>query len=138
MDHINTQAASPYEGRPWTRRYDYWVPRDVGFPSQSIYQALNLSALHYRDKDAVAFLGSKMSFHQLKREADQLAAALTGLGISKGDRVGVMLPNCPQYLISFYPKNLPYTKERYHSIRVDLTRRDLRALTRSGYYGDTQ
>lgn len=43
-----------------------------------------------------------------------------------------------QYLISFYPKNLPYTKERYHSLRVDLSRRDLRALTRSGYYGDTQ
>jgi Ca-activated chloride channel family protein len=43
-----------------------------------------------------------------------------------------------QYLISYYPRNLPFTKERYHSVRVELLRRDLRALTRSGYYGDTQ
>lgn len=43
-----------------------------------------------------------------------------------------------QYLIGYYPKNLPKTRERFHSVRVDVTRRDLRAVTRSGYYGDAQ
>lgn len=43
-----------------------------------------------------------------------------------------------QYLIGYYPRNLPRTRERFHSVRVDVTRRDLRAVTRSGYYGDAQ
>lgn len=41
-----------------------------------------------------------------------------------------------QYMIGYYPRNLPRSTNRFHSLRVDLTRGDLRAVTRSGYYGD--
>lgn len=74
--------------------------------------------------------------------------ALTTLGESTGGRlftptVGAELDQAlaeilrdlrTQYLIGYYPKNIPYTKEKFHSIRLDLSRRDLRAVTRSGYY----
>jgi Ca-activated chloride channel family protein len=74
--------------------------------------------------------------------------ALTTLGQSTGGRlftpaVGAELDQAlaeilkdlrTQYLIGYYPKNLPFTKEKFHSIRLDLIRRDLRAVTRSGYY----
>lgn len=74
--------------------------------------------------------------------------ALTTLGQSTGGRlftptVGAELDQAlaeilrdlrTQYLIGYYPKNIPYTKEKFHSIRLDLSRRDLRAVTRSGYY----
>ncbi|MBS1826386.1 MAG: VWA domain-containing protein [Acidobacteria bacterium] len=74
--------------------------------------------------------------------------ALTTLGQSTGGRlftptVGAELDQAlaeilkdlrTQYLIGYYPKNIPYTKEKFHNIRLDLSRRDLRAVTRSGYY----
>ncbi|MFN7938541.1 MAG: VWA domain-containing protein [Bryobacteraceae bacterium] len=74
--------------------------------------------------------------------------ALTTLGQSTGGRlftptVGAELDQAlaeilkdlrTQYLIGYYPKNIPYTKEKFHNIRLDLARRDLRAVTRSGYY----
>ncbi len=93
---------SPYAQKPWLRHYDYWVPADVSFPRQPIYYALNLSATHHPDRAATVFLGAELTFRELKQQADKLAAALSRLGIRKGDRVGIMLPNCPQYLISFF------------------------------------
>src|SRR2546426_3258157 len=44
--------------------------------------------------------GAQLTYLDLKRRADSLAAALARIGIVKGDRVGIMLPNCPQYIIA--------------------------------------
>src|SRR5262245_61818219 len=98
----NPQSASPYAEKPWLEHYDYWVPENANFPRQSVYQILNLAATYFHDRPATAFLGAELTFSELKRQTDRLAAALVELGIGKGDRVGVMLPNCPQYLISFF------------------------------------
>lgn len=92
----------PYAEKPWLKHYDYWVPDQTNFPRQTIYQALNLAATHFGERPATVFLGSEMSFAELKERADKLATALSRMGIGKGDRVGIMLPNCPQYLISFF------------------------------------
>jgi Ca-activated chloride channel family protein len=43
-----------------------------------------------------------------------------------------------QYYLGYYPRDIPYTKERFHTVRIQLSRSDLRAVTRSGYYGDSQ
>jgi long-chain acyl-CoA synthetase len=95
-------AASVYAQRPWLRHYDYWVPETANIPRQPIFQALNFSAIQFHDRAATAFLGAELTFSELKKQADKLATALARLGISQGDRVGVMLPNCPQYVISFF------------------------------------
>ncbi len=99
---MSNDSSSVYADRPWTKRYDYWVPKDATFPTQPIYNTLNVAATYYRDRPATAFLGAKLTFHELKVQVDKLATSLVQLGIVKGDRVGVMLPNCPQYIISFY------------------------------------
>ena len=96
------QQMSPYAGKPWLKHYDYWVPDQTNFPRQTIYQMLNLAAAHFGDRPATVFLGSEMSFAELKEQAEKLATALSRMGIGKGDRVGIMLPNCSQYLISFF------------------------------------
>jgi long-chain acyl-CoA synthetase len=96
------ESRSPYAAKPWLEHYDYWVPDQANFPRQTIYQALNLAAAHFGERPATVFLGSEMSFAELKERADSLATALSRMGICKGDRVGIMLPNCPQYLISFF------------------------------------
>src|SRR5262249_24198029 len=98
----NPQTSSPYEERPWLRHYDYWVPETSSFPRQSLSQILNLAATYFHDRPATAFLDAQLTFAELKQQVDRFAAALAELGINKGDRVGVMLPNCPQYLISFF------------------------------------
>jgi len=96
------QQMSPYEEKPWLNHYDYWVPAETNFARQPIYQILNLAAAQFNDRPATVFLDAKLSFGELKERTDKLATALSRLGIRKGDRVGVMLPNCPQYLISFF------------------------------------
>jgi long-chain acyl-CoA synthetase len=96
------QQASTCAGKPWLRHYDYWVPEQTNFPRQPIYQILNLAATQFGERPATVFLDAKLSFGELKELADKLATALSRLGIGKGDRVGIMLPNCPQYLVSFF------------------------------------
>src|SRR5262249_13488422 len=98
----NPQTSSSYEEKLWLRHYDYWVPENSNFPRQPVYQILNLAATYFHDRPATAFLDAQLTFAELKQQVDRLAAALAELGINKGDRVGVMLPNCPQYLISFF------------------------------------
>lgn len=101
MENANNQS-SIYDSKPWRQRYDYWVPAEISLPTQSINYALNQSAALFPEQAATAFLGVKLTFRELKQQADKLATALSQLGIVKGDRVGVMLPNCPQYVISFF------------------------------------
>jgi long-chain acyl-CoA synthetase len=91
-----------YTQKPWLKHYDFWVPADINFPRQPLHQILNLAALQFGDRPAVAFLDEKLTFRQIKSQVDRLATALSRLGVGKGDRVGIMLPNCPQYLISFF------------------------------------
>jgi long-chain acyl-CoA synthetase len=93
---------SPYAQKPWLKHYDFWIPEQINYPRQSVYQVLNLSASLFTDRPATVFLGAKLTYGQIKAQADRLAAALSKLGIARGDRVGIMLPNCPQYIISFY------------------------------------
>jgi long-chain acyl-CoA synthetase len=96
------QQRSPYAAKPWLTHYDYWVPEQTNFPRQSIYQMLCLAAAQFSERPATVFLGARLTFGELKERADKLAKALSRLGIGKGDRVGIMLPNCPQYLVSFF------------------------------------
>ena len=93
---------SPYASRPWLKNYDYWVPADINYPRQSIYQILQLATGRFGERPATAFFGAHLTFRELKDQVDRFATALVRLGIAKGDRVGIMLPNSPQYLISFF------------------------------------
>ena len=102
MSSRREKQKSPYAEKPWLKHYDYWVPEHANFARQPIYQMLNLAAAQFNDRPATVFLGAQLTFGELKERTDKLATALTSLGIGKGDRVGIMLPNCPQYLISFF------------------------------------
>ena len=52
------------------------------------------------DSDAVVFRGERLSFAELRDRADTLARALLALGVRKGDRVAILLPNRPEWLIA--------------------------------------
>jgi long-chain acyl-CoA synthetase len=81
--------------------YDYNVPTTIRYPripAQGIFQ---LPAGSYPDKACTNFYGTELSFWQIREQMLRLANALGGLGVKKGDRVGIHLPNCPQFVISY-------------------------------------
>ncbi|MBI3682361.1 MAG: long-chain fatty acid--CoA ligase [Acidobacteria bacterium] len=88
--------------RRWLKFYDFWVPAEVRQPQAPLYQILQIAASQYTSRPATHLDGAELTFWEIKQRVDRLAAALAGRGIGKGDRVGIMLPNCPQYPIAFF------------------------------------
>ena len=91
-----------YASRPWLERYDYWVPPHATYPGKPLTEILAATAVEMPDRVATSFFGAELTYMDLKRRSDRFAAALANLGIVKGDRVGIMLPNCPQYIIAAF------------------------------------
>jgi len=71
----------------------------------STYDMFRKSAAKYPSKPALIFLDKKISYHQLDNLVERFAVALHQLGIKKGDRIGAVLPNCPQHIIAFLAAN---------------------------------
>lgn len=88
--------------RPWLEHYDYWVPPHLTYPERPLWEILDATCVETPNAPATAFLGATLTFREIKAQADWLAAAFTRLGIAKGDRVGIMLPNCPQYIVAAF------------------------------------
>ncbi|MCP4114526.1 MAG: long-chain fatty acid--CoA ligase [Desulfobacteraceae bacterium] len=72
------------------------------FPGRPIFEEIRLQARLRPDKVAIVFYGYEITFRELDDLSDRFAAALKGLGVQKGDRVGIYLENCPQFVIAFY------------------------------------
>src|SRR5512142_3373092 len=90
------------ETRPWHRHYDYNVPTTIRYPRLAVHELLGIPANAFPDKPALNFFGSEMTCWDLRQQMLRMANALGALGIKKGDRVGIHLPNCPQYPIAYY------------------------------------
>ena len=93
---------SVYASRPWLNHYNYWVPAHMNYPRRPLHEILRLAASEVPDHPATAFLGAHLTYSQIKEQADKFATALARLGIAQGQRVGIMLPNCPQYLVATF------------------------------------
>ncbi len=87
--------------RPWLSAYPEGVPTDID-PGQyrSLVQLMEEGFARFADQTAYSFLGKETTFGDTDRLSRQLACYLQGLGLSKGDRVAVMMPNLPQYPIT--------------------------------------
>ncbi|MFI5053859.1 MAG: long-chain fatty acid--CoA ligase [Acidimicrobiia bacterium] len=91
------------EHRPWFATWRAGVPKTLEpYPKVSVYSLLVDSAAGFPDSTALAFLGKHVSYRDLLAEVERFSAVLAGLGVRKGDRVGLLLPNCPQYVIAWY------------------------------------
>jgi len=89
--------------RPWFRTWRRGVPKTVEpFPDVSVFSLLADSADRFPDRPAVAFLGKHLTYRRLLSEVERFSAVLAGLGVGVGDRVGLLLPNSPQYVIAWY------------------------------------
>lgn len=82
--------------------YPRGVRRNLVYPDISLYELLERAENKFPHNIATVFMGGKLTYRQLKEQVDRFAAALHQLGVKKGDRVAIMLPNCPQGVISYY------------------------------------
>ena len=88
--------------RRWLKSYPEGVPETIEIPNIPLTSLLDESAKKFPNNPAVDFEGSRLTYKQLKGKVDQLASALSQLGVRKGTRVGVILPNLPQNVIAYY------------------------------------
>lgn len=95
-------TAELLETRPWVTKYDIGVPAEINFPDFPAHEMLRIGANLDPDKAATWFYGTEISFWDLQLKVIRMANAFVELGIKKGDRVGILLPNCPQFIISFW------------------------------------
>jgi len=88
--------------RIWLKHYDEGVRPNIDYPEVPLYQILEDSAKKYPEKTALIFLGKKISYRELDETSDRVAAFLKNLGVGKGSRVIVDLPNTPHFVAAYY------------------------------------
>ena len=87
--------------KPWLNHYDEGVPATLQpYPRQTLVDVVDESTKMRPDHTALIFKGERISYGELTWRSDTLAAALVKQGVKKGDRVAIVMPNCPQYVIA--------------------------------------
>ena len=87
---------------PWLQHYDSDVPETIPLPAQVLPDFLNNAALDFPNRSALIFFGQRISFRELDLASNRFAHALRQMGVKKGDRVAIILPNIPQFVIGVY------------------------------------
>ena len=132
------QGVSPYTqanfaessySYPWLSSYQDGVPAHVEIPEEPLTWLLDNAAKHHPNHTAIIYYGTKITYAQLSKLANRFAISLQRLGVQKGDRVAVALPNIPQFPIAFYgallagavvvPTNPLYTEREMQHQLVD-------------------
>jgi len=86
---------------PWLKYYDTGVPYTLKYPNNSIYGLIAEASQQYPKRCALNFMGNIISYHDLINLVVYFSGALNNLGLKKGDRVMLLLPNCPQFVIAY-------------------------------------
>lgn len=91
--------------RIWLKNYDPNVPYDIECSIEKPFDFLNESSEKFPRKDAIIFFNYELTYGELKEKVDKFASFLIDLGVKRGDRVALDLPNSPQYIIAYYAIN---------------------------------
>ena len=89
---------------PWLKFYGD-VPAHLDYPKKTIYQIVRDTAMAHPDLVAYEFMGKETGYARFMERIDRTARALTAMGIGRGDRVTICMPNTPQALDTFYALN---------------------------------
>ncbi|MFF5792676.1 long-chain-fatty-acid--CoA ligase [Paeniglutamicibacter sp. NPDC012692] len=94
MDNTATQ--------PWVKNYQPGVPAEIELPTESLSAMFERSVARAGDSPATEFFGRRTSYRELGEQVGRAAEGLRKLGVKAGDRVALILPNCPQHVVAFY------------------------------------
>ncbi len=85
----------------WHRNYDEGVPTTLHpYPDRTLVDYISEAAANWPDRPALFFKGATVSYAQLEKASNRFAIGLVSLGVKRGDRVAITLPNCPQFIIA--------------------------------------
>jgi len=88
--------------RPWLAHYDKGVPQTVEIPEAPLFYFLQEAARKYPDRACTIFKGAVISYREMEALTNHMAAALVEIGVKKDDRVGIFMPNVPQFIIAYF------------------------------------
>nr|MDO8082883.1 AMP-binding protein [Candidatus Freyarchaeota archaeon] len=88
--------------RPWFKSWPEGLPKSLDYPEVPIFTFLSNTAKKLPKKTGIIFYGHEITFGELDNWSDRFANALVDMNVNKGDRVGLLLENCPQYVVSYY------------------------------------
>jgi len=91
-----------FSDRPWLAAYAPGVPHEITEPTETLSDMMEASAKRYGRHIALDFFGATTSYEELREQISRVANGLRKLGVSPGDRVALVLPNCPQHVVAFY------------------------------------
>ena len=86
----------------WLKSYEPTVPHSIDYPRVSLYEMFKQSTERFPNNPAISFMNRELTYRELLAQIDAFAASLEGLGVKKGDRVAIHLPNCTQFPIAFF------------------------------------
>jgi long-chain acyl-CoA synthetase len=90
------------ENKPWFSSWPKNLPRNLAYPEVPLHAILEKTAKEHPEKAALAYAEREITYAELDSLSDRFAAALAALGVEKGDRVAIFLPNIPQFIIAYY------------------------------------
>ena len=93
---------SPKAQRPWLRHYAKDLLAQLEFPKITLPEMLAQTAKRFPRRTALIYFGARISYAQLFEHVNRCAAGLQALGLRQGDRVALMMPNCPQFVIAWF------------------------------------
>jgi long-chain acyl-CoA synthetase len=88
--------------RPWLLHYDKGVPHHIDYPDVPLFFFLEEAARKYPESPCTIFHGATISYREMDAITNRLAAGLVELGVKKGDRVGIFMPNTPQFVMAYF------------------------------------
>jgi long-chain acyl-CoA synthetase len=88
--------------KPWFKQWPSEVPKHIEYPQVPLQKLLEKSAKNFPEKIALTYCENELTYHQLELLSDRFANALVKLGVKKGDRVALFLPNIPQFIIAYF------------------------------------
>jgi long-chain acyl-CoA synthetase len=91
-----------FASRPWLQSYAPDVPHEIPPASQTLVDLMTSSISEYGSKVALEFFGATTTYRELGTRIERAANGLRALGVGVGDRVALVLPNCPQHVVSFH------------------------------------
>lgn len=93
---------NPLAHRPWLKNYSSWTARDIELPETSLSHLIDEAVRSVPQKVALEFFGATTTYAELGDQIERAAEGLRVAGVQAGDRVALILPNCPQHIAAFY------------------------------------
>src|SRR5713226_2799959 len=93
---------SMLQERAWHKSWPEYLPKNLEIPQAPLYTLLTNSASRFPNGPCVRYQGSVFSYSQIDEHSSRLATGLVSLGLKKGERVGLFMPNMPQFIISYF------------------------------------